>query len=196
MKKLSLILIVLITAFGIFKFINITQKPQTKEEMYNSFSEKVNNISSYECIADVLVIGNKSPSNYKFKHTYKSPSTYKIETLEPEELKGNIVEYVDSKINLKSITGDEVELPNQGEISKNLFLGDFINNYKEAKNLEISEDEENIILEIKINNKSEYFETQILYVNKKQLIPQKMIILDNKEQKRFEVSYSNFRFNK
>lgn len=196
MKKLGLILIVLITAFGIFKFINITQKPQTKEEMYNSFSEKISNISSYECVADVLVIGNKSPSNYKFKHTYKSPSTYKIETLEPEELKGNIVEYVDSKINLKSITGDEVELPNQGEISKNLFLGDFINNYKEVKNLEISEDEENIILEIKINNKSEYFETQILYVNKKQLIPQKMIILDDKKQKRFEVSYSNFRFNK
>lgn len=197
MKKWALFLAIPVVFFISFKVINFSEKESTKEEIYNSFVEKISSISSYNCVADVEVFGNKTPTKYRFKHTFKSPNSYIVQTILPEELKGQVVEYVDSKIIVKNTNiKDTIELPNEGEVSKNLFIGDFINNFKSAKDVKLQSDKNYLILEINIESESEYFDKQILYVNKKDKVPYKMEILDKNKEKRFEVVYSDFKYNK
>lgn len=85
MKKWSFLLAVLVLiAFFSFNKKDTKEeftKQYTKEEIYESFQDKILNISSYECIAEVCVSGNKTPTNYSFKHTYKKPDSYKVEVL-------------------------------------------------------------------------------------------------------------------
>ena len=42
----------------------------TLEEIYKEFQKKIVTMSSYKCIAEVEVAGNKSPHNYVFIHNY------------------------------------------------------------------------------------------------------------------------------
>ncbi len=196
MKK-WIILIVPVIAIIYFGMTTLIKSESTNEEVYQKFYDKITSISYYECTANVEVRGNKTPSNYEFKHTFNSPDSYLIETILPSELKGTVVEYIGDKIIIKnSGVGDEVELPNEGEVSKNLFVGDFINNFKDSSDLIISMDDTTLVLETKIKSNSEYFDTQILFVDKKTSTPQKMVILDDEQNERFIVYYNNFKYQK
>lgn len=197
MKKWTILLVLPIIAFLSFGIINFNKKDQTKEEVYQEFLKKATSISSYECLADVEVRGNKTPTKYRFKHKFNLPNTYIIETILPEELSGHSVEYVDDKILIKnSKINDTLELPNKGEISKNLFIGDFINNFKDSNDLKIEMDDNFLILETKIKSSSEYFDTQKLFIDKKTKIPQIMQIFDKEQNERFIVMYSEFEYKK
>jgi len=197
MKKWTIIITLLLIGGLCFGVTKLKKGESTKEEVYQEFFNKVISISSYECLADVEVIGNKTPTKYKFKHKFNSSNTYIIETILPQELAGNTVEYVGDKIIIKNPKmNDTLELPNEGEMSKNLFIGDFINNFKDSNDLVVEMDEDFLILKTNIKSSSEYFDTQILFVDKKTKTPHKMLILDKKQKERFIVKYSKFEYKK
>ncbi len=86
MKRWAIISVIFITIFAIF--IGCQRRESTKEEVYKEFQKKIVTMSSYKCIAEIEASGNKSSHNYVFIHSYVKPDYYKLEVVEPKNLKG------------------------------------------------------------------------------------------------------------
>lgn len=191
MKKWTTIVIIVITVFAIV--IGCQRRESTKEEVYKEFQKKIVNMSSYQCIAEVEASGNKSSHNYVFIHSYIKPDYYKLEVLEPENLKGKIMEYKDDKVIISNTDiEDKIELPNTEDNKQYAFIGDFIKNYLQNEEVDIKLSNDSLILETTIPGDNEYFNKQILYVNKETKNPEKMEILNAEGKPNFTVKYTEF----
>lgn len=194
MKKKWTVLIVIMIGMLIF-FIGCQKKESTKEEVYGDFQKKISKMEGYNCIAEIQVAGNKSSQDYVMTHSYKKPDYYKLEVVSPEHLKGKTMEYKDNKIFIKNPDiNDLVEIPNVGNNSQYLFVGDFIKNYIQNETMKISLSDDNLVLETDIPGENKYFKTQILYINNKTKNPVKMEILDDKGNLKFNINYKDFEY--
>lgn len=193
MKKWSFLLAVLVLiAFFSFNKKDTKEeftKQYTKEEIYESFQDKILNISFYECIAEVCVSGNKTPTNYSFKHTYKKPDNYKVEVLSPKSVKGKVIEFNSNKLTINNPNVED-KIIFEDYQNKFLFIGNFIANYSYDSAI-IDEDDKFLIITKDMPN--DYFNKQILYVNKKTKLPQKMQIIDINGNTRFDIIYKDFK---
>ena len=178
-------------------FVGCQARESTKEEVYKKFQEQVSKIKSYTCTAEVEVVGNKGKSSYTLKHYYKKPDNYKLEVILPEHLKGKTIEYRDNKIIVKNPDIDDlIELPNGAKDEQYLFIGDFMKNYLQNEEMTMKFSDSELILEANIPGDDEYFNKQILYINRENKNPDKMEILDNHGNIRFTVKYDNFEYKK
>ena len=111
MKRWAIISVIFITIFAIF--IGCQRRESTKEEVYKEFQKKIVTMSSYKCIAEIEASGNKSSHNYVFIHSYVKPDYYKLEVVEPKNLKGKTMEYKGDKVIISNPDiKDKIELPN------------------------------------------------------------------------------------
>lgn len=195
-NKWSILLSSFITMIFVFT-VGCTNKEYTADELYEDFKDQISKVSSYTCIAKVEAIGNKENTTYIFKHTYKKPDYYKLEVKSPKNLKGKTIEYKNNKIIINNPKiNDTVEFKNINNDARYLFIGDFINNYRNDENTKLELTENELKIEVKIPGNNKYFNKQILYVNNKTKTPDKMEIVDNKENPRFIVTYEDFKYNK
>ncbi|MEG1311874.1 MAG: germination lipoprotein GerS [Romboutsia sp.] len=195
MKKWTILTIVIVGILVII--VGCQQRESTKEEVYEEFQKKILNMSSYKCTADIEVLGNKSAHNYVFIHNYNKPDTYKLEVVSPEHLKGKTMQYQKNKILVKNPDiKDVVELPNAGENQQYMFIGDFIKNYLQNEDINIKLSKGSLALETLIPGDDKYFSKQILYINAKTKLPEKMKIVDNKGNTRFDITYKEFEYKK
>ena len=195
-NKWSILLSSFITMIFVFT-VGCTNKEYTADELYEDFKDQISKVSSYTCIAKVEAIGNKENTTYIFKHTYKKPDYYKLEVKSPKNLKGKTIEYKNNKIIINNPKiNDTVEFKNINNDARYLFIGDFINNYRKDENTKLELTENELKIEVKIPGNNKYFNKQILYVNNKTKTPDKMEIVDNKENPRFIVTYEDFKYNK
>ena len=195
-NKWFILLASFITMIFVFT-VGCTNKEYTSDELYEDFKDQISKVSSYTCIAKVEAIGNKENTTYIFKHTYKKPDYYKLEVKSPKNLKGKIIEYKNNKIIINNPKiNDTVEFKNINNDSRYLFIGDFINNYRNDENTKLELTENELKIEVKIPGNNKYFNKQILYVNNNTKTPDKMEIVDNKENPRFIVTYEDFKYNK
>lgn len=195
-NKWSILLASFITMIFVFT-VGCTNKEYTSDELYEDFKDQISKVSSYTCIAKVEAIGNKENTTYIFKHTYKKPDYYKLEVKSPKNLKGKTIEYKNNKIIINNPKiNDTVEFKNINNDARYLFIGDFINNYRKDENTKLELTENELKIEVKIPGNNKYFNKQILYVNNNTKTPDKMEIVDNKENPRFIVTYEDFKYNK
>lgn len=195
-NKWFILLASFITMIFVFT-VGCTNKEYTSDELYEDFKDQISKVSSYTCIAKVEAIGNKENTTYIFKHTYKKPDYYKLEVKSPKNLKGKTIEYKNNKIIINNPKiNDTVEFKNINNDSRYLFIGDFINNYRKDENTKLELTENELKIEVKIPGNNKYFNKQILYVNNNTKTPDKMEIVDNKENPRFIVTYEDFKYNK
>ena len=121
------------------------------------------------------------------------PDYYKLEVVEPKNLKGKIMEYKDDKvIIINPNIEDKIELDNTEDNKQYTFIGDFIKNYLQNEEVDIKLSGDNLILETTIPGDNEYFNKQILYVNKETKNPEKMEILNAEGKPNFTVKYKEF----
>ena len=173
------------------------RKVYTKEEVYEDFKNQISKTKSYTCTAKVEAIGNKENTTYIFEHTYKKPDYYKLEIKSPKNLQGETIEYKDNKVLVHNPNiNDTLELPNIKNDGHYLFIGDFINNYMNNKESVLEHTESELKIEIDIPGDNKYFNKQILYINNQTKNPSKMEILDNQGEKRFIVTYEDFKYKK
>lgn len=195
MKKWSVLMIVTIGIVVIA--IGCQKREATKEELYEEFQKKILNISSYKCTAEIEVEGNKSAHNYVFIHNYNKPDNYKLEVVSPKHLEGKTMEYRKDKIIVKNPDiNDTIELPNTGKNDQYMFIGDFIKNYLQNEEVTIKLSKDSLYLETLIPGDNQYFSKQALYINSKTKLPEKMEILDDKNNTRFTITYKDFEYKK
>ena len=194
MNKRKTIVLMLVLMFSIVNLVGCKSLgKQTKEDIYEDFQKKITKMTSYTCKADITVINNKRKSKYIINHTYKKPSYYKLEIVEPKNLNGKTIEYYKDKIIIKNKQLDDViELPNVGDNKLYLFIGDFVQDFLQEDAINMSVSEEQLILERDLSQENSCLSKQILYIDKKTKNPVKMEILNNEGEKKFIVNYTNF----
>lgn len=181
--------------------ILVACKQPTNEEVYYEIQKKLSTMESYQCIAKIQVINQDQEREYIFQQSFKGPNQYRLEVLSPEGLKGNLTLYNGKTAWLRHPAINQTwKIDNfQQSPEQLMFIGYFLRNYvtsKESKfEIESFEGEDYLVMETKIPGGNYYFDHQKLWVDKKQKVPVKLYVYDEKNSVCFRVYYENFEYN-
>ena len=177
---LILILILFVIFFAFFMVKNFkTGNNKSSQDMVND----VLNIKSYNATIEVEVKSNKNQNKYIIEQSYKNENENSQEVIEPSNIKGvkiikenEVLKLENSKLNLLSV------FENYSYLSENdLDLSSFINDYKNNKNSNYTENDNEIIIKTEnINSKNKTIKK--LYINKKNGKIEKMEIEDTNKK--------------
>lgn len=177
---LILILILFVIFFAFFMVKNFkTGNNKSSQDMVND----VLNIKSYNATIEVEVKSNKKQNKYIIEQSYKNENENSQEVIEPSNIKGvkiikenGVLKLENSKLNLLSV------FENYSYLSENdLDLSSFINDYKNNKNSNYTENNDEIVMKTEnINSKNKTIKK--LYINKKNGKIEKMEIEDTNKK--------------
>lgn len=175
---LTIILFVIFFAFFMVKNFK-TGNNKSSQDMVND----ILNIKSYNTTIEVEVKSNKNQNKYIIEQSYKSENENSQEVIEPSNISGvkiikenGVLKLENSKLNLLSV------FENYNYLSENdLDLSSFINDYKNNKNSNYTENDNEIIIKTEnINSKNKTIKK--LYINKKNGKIEKMEIEDTNKK--------------
>jgi len=198
MKKIITIAIIIITLIAMF-FIKINYKSlKFGNNITNKSADKILDMNSYELIANITIESNKNTNVYVIKEGYiKDNNICKQEVLEPENVKGisfiydgTSLKIENSNLNLNKIYEN---YPYIGENS--ITLMSFINDYKDSNESNMSENENEIILETKVKNSNKYIAYKKLFINKETGNPSKLEIQDITQKTTIYILYNEIKTN-
>lgn len=168
---------------------------------YNNIQKKLTNMDSYSSKINVKYISNKGENEYNLFQQAKKNGKYKIETLSPEMVKGNIIIFdgkmvwqYNKNLNSKISIGEKDKLER-----KEISIFSFLEN--QAKSNEVAIETANTnegiytILEANIPGDNKYFNNEKLWVNNETKNPEKLIIYDKDGKERVIVTYEDFKYN-
>lgn len=157
-------------------FISGNNINRSKEQIVE---EKLNEFNNYEANIEVTVKSNKNENKYEMKQVVNNEYS-KQEIISPENIKNMTIELEKNKLKiLNSNLNMEKIYENYDYILNNsLFLNTFSSEFS-INNHEIYEEDEKIVIEIKLpNNSNTYIKYKYLYLNAKSYKPEKLIIKD------------------
>ena len=191
------IFIIIIIFFIIFFFFFIdnifkTANNNTSQTIVND----ILNIKSYEIMAEIEIKSNKNENKYIIKQKYISPEYNYQEVIEPENIKGVIIERDGNNLKIQNTNLNLTTMFNNYEyLSENVLdLSSFI---QECKNEEYKQKENSneILLEISSKKANPYIAKEILYIDKKTAKPTKMEIKDNNQNTEIHILYTEVKIN-
>ncbi len=201
MKKIFFFLIiVMIFIISIIFFLksNYKNNKTGNNKSIEEIESYILNIKTYKATLNVNIKNNRNENNYKIMQEVTNEYEKQV-TIEPEEINGlemifknGTLEIKNTELNLSKIYEN---YPNVSE--NNLFLTQFLQTYKNGekqnRSIEVTDDNE-IIMKIK-TDKNKYDVTQVLYVNMKNLKPEKLEILDNNNNIKVYILYNEIEIN-
>lgn len=195
MKYFRVLLVFLIVSILLSSCSNETAK---KPEEVQRFLMK---LKSYQCDVVLAVTNNKSTNVYKAKHMYKFPDKYRIEIIEPIELKGETTIYDGDKAYIyHPQINTYLETQNfNNSLGYNAFIGAFIESFKNNGGarfkLDNIQDRMCYVLEIPIKNENPYRVMEKIWIDAKNIVPVKVEIYDKNSGVTAQVLYENFEAN-
>lgn len=189
MKKITITII-------LFLLLSSCKK---NDDIYN-VNKKISNMLSYSANAEIVINGNKGISEYKVKQFFNEPNKIRIETIEPEFLKGKIIVHdgekwgiyhplINSNLQIEKLKDDD-EFIYLGIIQKSMAAWEDVE-YKYASRNGV----EYIAIKCNIPGGNEYRRSAVLYVTRNGYYPEFMEILDNKEDIKITIKYYDFEYN-
>ncbi len=154
------------------------------------------NINSYKAKIEVLIKSNKNENKYVLEQIVKNSEYCKQTTLEPKELENMEISYENGMLIVKN---NNLELSkiyrDYPYITENqLFLTDFLEEYKTTQNKKIYEKENKIILEINEKD-NKYVGSKKMYIKKENLKPEKEEIMDINQKSKVYILYDEIELN-
>jgi len=198
-KKIFFIIIIIsLIIFCIFILKNMIKKSKNGNNMNSQeIVDYILNIKKYKANISVQVNSNKNKNKYILNQEYNEENEAIQEVVEPVNIMG--VKIIKKDGNLK-IENSNLNLSTifenyQGIGENYLDLNVFINDYKNYEKSNFEENEKEIIMKTKSNNKNKYTENKILYINKENKLPTKMIIEDNNQNTTINIQYNSIELN-
>jgi outer membrane lipoprotein-sorting protein len=157
-------------------------------------------MNSYTANAEVTIYGNKGNTEYKLKQYYSEPNKLRIETIEPDFIRGKIMVWdgiswkihhplIDSTLEVQKLK-DEDELIHLGILQKSMVL------WEKAEFKEVNKNgAEYIQVKCNLPHGDEYRRSAVLYITKSGYCPEYMEILDDGSNVRVLVKYFDFEYN-
>lgn len=197
-KIFFIIIIILLIIFCIFIFKNMIKKSKNGNNMNSQeIVDYILNIKKYKANISVQVNSNKNKNKYILNQEYNEENEAIQEVVEPVNIMGVKIIKKDGnlKIENSSLNLSTIFENYQGIGENYLDLNVFINDYKNYEKSNFEENEKEIIMKTKSNNKNKYTENKILYINKENKLPTKMIIEDNNQNTTINIQYNNIELN-
>ena len=137
------------------------------------------NIKEYTATIEVTVNSNKNSNKYLIKQSHKEKNDEQ-EVLEPDTIKGVKLEYKDSSLKIENSNLNLKKIYNNYPYieSNILWLNSFIEEYRNSEQRNITEKNEEIVMQIKRKNDKK-IAIEELILDKKTLKPTKLSIMDN-----------------
>ncbi len=173
----------------------------TNEEVYYEVQKHFNNMDSYECVAEIILHTQDLESTYKSRHVYKMPDKYIIEILDPPDSKGCTTIYNGSNAWFYHPQINQSMLINNFNNSReeNMFIGYFYKISLTGESAKLSSETINnqdyLIIAVEIPGNNHYRKSEKIWIHKKNLLPHKLLIFDDKGKVTVEVLYSSFQYN-
>ncbi len=153
------------------------------------------NINSYEVDANIEIKSNKNTNKYRIKQKYVNPNLNSQEILEPTNIcgvkiirDGDNLKLENTNLNLSTI------FENYNYIADNcLDLSSFIEEYKNSDSSEYVEEENQIIMKTRSNNKNRMYKS--LYIDRNTHNPIKLEIKDNNQNSAVYILYNEVKIN-
>ena len=202
MKNIMTIVILIIIIISIF-FIKINYKSsKIGNNMSNKSADEIKeyilDINSYELTANITIESNKNRNIYVAKEEcIKENNIFKQEILEPENVRGITFIYDGTSLKVENTNLNLSKIyENYNYIGENsITLMSFINDYKESDESNISEDNNEIILQTKLKNGNKYMSYKKLYINKDTGSPTKLEIQDITQNTSIYILYNEIKIN-
>jgi outer membrane lipoprotein-sorting protein len=158
-------------------------------------------LKTYRCDVVFAVTNNKSTNVYKAKHMYMFPDKYRIEIVEPSELRGQTTIYNGGKAYIyhPQLKTHLITENYNHSLEFSSFIGSFIESFKNNGGarfkLESFEDRQCYVLEIPIEGENPYRAFEKVWIDVENVIPVKAEILDKDNKVSAQVLYENFEEN-
>ena len=187
MKKkiifVALIIIAIIILFFVVKinYKNIKSGNTITSKNTDSIVNNILNMKSYKANAKIKVVSNKNENTYEIEQQNIGKEEYKQIVKEPREIEGMEIIFKENKLEIKNTKLNLNKIyENYKYITENeLVLTSFIKNYTTENESQIKENENEIIMEVKIKNETnKYIKYETLYVDKQTGMPIKLEIKD------------------
>lgn len=162
--------------------------------------KRIMEMKSYTADAAITVHGNKSSKVYKTKQTVDESGNIKIETTQPEELKGKVIIYNGQKwIIYHPLIKDVVEFDSLSNVDEVIYKGIIEKKFLMTKNLKekITQKNNEKCIEFKADlpNSNDHKSYAKLYITEKNSIPLLLEIYNNNDKVAVSIEYSNFKYN-
>lgn len=195
--SLFFLIILIIIFLIIFISKNMTKKLKNGNNMDSQeIVDFILNINSYTAKIEVEVNSNKNTNKYILSQEYNTENGCVQEVIEPSNIAGvkitkkdNNLTIENTNLNLSTIYENYQELENNS-----LDLVTFIEKYKNNSDSFYKEENGEIIMQTTENN-NKYTQNKILYINKENIIPTKLIIKDNNQKTTIFIKYNEIEFN-
>lgn len=193
-KKVFIFVLICIIIFSIFYYIFCilgNNKNRNQNEIVDNILKKLEN---YEANVTVSVMTNKNKTIYNMKQIYNKNESKTIIN-SPENIKGMVIENTNNTLKITNpiINMEKVYEDYDFILNNDLFLNVFINDYKNNSS-EIHEQDNELILSIKLNNKtSTYIKYKELYLNKETKLPLKLEMKDDSQKTKICIIYNDIK---
>lgn len=174
---------------------------KSDQEIFYKTQRLLNKIESYYCEVEIISTGNKESQRYFMKQWFKKPNKYKLEIVEPKNLKGKIT-ISNGKKSWEYHPGiEQIWVMNNFSNSEeqNMFLGYFVKNCLNSENVEIRRkilsNVEYLIVDTDIPGNQVYFYKERLWIHIKKMEPVLLQVFDTQNKIRMEVKYHKFQYN-
>ena len=198
-KKIILfIFIILIIIFGIIPGIKMIKNTKSGNNISSQeIVDKILNINSYIAKIKVQINSNKNKNIYILRQEYNTENGFVQEVIEPTNIAGvkiirkdNILTIENTELDLKTIFENYNGLENN-----NLDLINFINEYKENDKSFFEEKNSEIILKTSSEKDNIYQKNKVLYIDKNNIIPTKLIVQDYNQNSTIIIEYNEIELN-
>lgn len=189
-----IIFIVLIILLSFFCWKVIKKHKTGNNTNSQEVVDYILNIKSYKTKITAQVNSNKNKNIYIIKQEYNIENGSIQEVIEPANIAGIKIIRKDDKITLENTN---LNLSNvfenyKGLEENSLDLICFIEDYKKQEKSSFEENTNEIIMKTKNNNK--YYQNKILYIDKENKKPTKMIVEDNSKNIVINIQYNEIEF--
>jgi outer membrane lipoprotein-sorting protein len=190
MKKRILLLLSLLLILSSIILTSCGEKPKDT----NDITTFLKNMESYTTEMNIVVKNDKQTINYNARQSYLRGGGYKLELNKDRVFiyKTDDKIYINDKNNGTKYTQSK----DFDEVLKLCFIGEYIGLL--YTNEEIKYDIKNIndieytVIDLFIPSNNKNINNALLYVNSKNMIPQKLVIYDIRGKEKIEVTYTNF----
>ena len=176
---IAILLVVISIIFSKKSYETINIGNNNLNKTLEEVEDYILNIKEYTATIEVTVNSNKNSNKYLIKQIHKEKNDEQ-EVLEPETIKGIKLTYKDSSLKVENSNLNlEKIYNNYPYIESNIFwLNSFIEEYRNSERRNITEKNEEIVMQIKRRD-DKRIAVKELFLDKKTLKPTKLSIMDN-----------------
>ncbi len=192
-----LIVLIIFLFFGKNNYKNLNNGNNMSNKSADEIKNYILNMESFSAEVSVTVTSNKTTNTYVFNQKLKG-NQYVQELIEPTNIAGLTILYDGTQMKIENTKiGISKLYENYQYITNNsLYITTFINDYKNDINEKnMYEENDTIILEVKVKNENIYNSNKRLYIDKKTGKPIKMEVQDITQNLKVYILYSKVEIN-